>query len=255
MAATESLEVLLIHLGRRDFALPLGQVRYVSAMPTDFAYAGAGAEEFFLFEGAALPYLPLWDRLKQDSSYKEYADLLTMLPQRRQDHIDWMGALETSLRQGAPFAKARSPHECAFGKWYYAYQPADRRLGLLLGRFEAPHAHVHGLADELLGLAEQGRRDEALSRFKAAEDTVLHDLLRLFDAAETLVNELQRRILVVFDDEGTPRALGADGVRDIVTVPPERVQRGGASGGGERTLLILDDGRVVPLLDEAVLRP
>lgn len=253
MSGADEMEVLLVHLGKHDFALPLRQVRYVSAMPADFSHAGADAEDFFLFEGTALSYVPLWDVLKQESSYKEYADLLEMLPQRQQDHRDWMGALETSLRQGVAFSKARNAHDCAFGKWYYSYKPTDRRLALLLGQFEIPHVHIHGLAERLLGLAEQGRRDQALAEFQEAEHTVLADLMRLFESAKALVTELQRRIVVIVGEGERAYALGADGVRDIVAVPPERVQRNSASGGAGRgqTLLILGDGRVVPLLDEA----
>jgi len=255
MSDTENLSVLLIRLGKRDFALPLDQVRYVAPLPADFSYAGDQAEDYFLFEGGALRYVSLWDGLKQESTYQEYVELLSMLPQRRQDHLDWMGALETSLRQGVPFGKARSPYECAFGKWYYSYKPSDRRLTLLLGQFEMPHARIHGLADRLLGLVDQGRREEALAAFDEAEHTVLKDLMRLFDAARELVTELQRRIVVIVGDGQKSYALGADGVRDIVDVAADRVQRnaievGGAAGGP--TLLILEDGRVVPLLDQAM---
>lgn len=254
MAASDGLQVLLIRLGKRDFALPLEQVRYVAPLPADFVYSGDKAEDFFLFEGTAVAYASLWDALKQESAYAEYVELLAMLPQRRQDHVDWMGALEASLRQGLPFAKARSPYDCAFGKWYYAYKPTDRRLSLLLAKFEIPHAHIHGLADKLLGLADQGRREDAIAAFREAQQTVLQELMRLFEAAQGLVVELQRRIVVIVGQGEKSCALGADGVRDIVAVPPERIQRSQVAGAAAQaqTLLVLEDGRVVPLLDEAM---
>lgn len=252
VSSASSLEVLLIRLGDRSFGVPLADIRYVAPMPADFASRGAKAAEHFVFEGSPLPYVPLWDRLGQDSCYLEYEEMQAMLPQRRQDHLDWMGALDDSIRSGAPFAKARNPRECAFGKWFYAYHPKDRRLALLLGQFDHPHAVIHGLADRLLGLVEQGQRGEALRQFDEAHDTTLAKLMQLFEAAQRLVAELQRRIAVVVSDGEHTCALGADGIRDILTVRPDQMKSGKAGGLAAKStsaLLVLDDRNVVPLLN------
>lgn len=177
-----------------------------------------------------------------------------MLPQRRQDHLDWMAALEDSIRSGGAFAKARNPHECAFGKWFYGYRAKDRRLALLLGQFEQPHAVIHALADKLLGQAEGGQRGEALRAFEEARQGTLATLMRLFDSAQGLVVELQRRIAVIVADEELTCALGADGVRDIVSVPADQVRHNagkvaGAASRASSALIILDDRNVVPLLN------
>ena len=253
VAAAADLEVLLIRLGGRIFGVPLGDVRYVSAIPSDFASGGAGVADHFVFEGNPLPYVSLWDRLGQTSEYAEYQEMQAMLPQRRQDHLDWMAALEDALRNHTPFAKARSGYDCAFGKWYYGYRARDRRLSLLLGQFESPHATIHALADKLLGMSECGQGAEALHAFEEARHSTLATLMRLFDSAQGLVVELQRRIAVIVAAGADSCALGADGVRDIVTVPAERVKQNTAKGGAAAqvtsALIILDDHNVVPLLN------
>jgi chemotaxis signal transduction protein len=248
----EDFEILLIRLGDRNFGVPLAQVRYVSPIPADFASHGARAADHFVFEGSPLPYVSLWDRLGLTSCYGEYEEMQAMLPQRRQDHLDWMGALEEAIRGGGAFAKARNPRECAFGKWYYGYRSQDRRLALLLGQFEQPHAVIHGLADTLLGLVEQGQGGEAMNRFEEARHTTLAKLMQLFDAAQRLVVELQRRVGVIISDGETTCALGADGIRDIVSVSADQVKSGKAGGLASRAtsaLIVLDDRNVVPLLD------
>jgi chemotaxis signal transduction protein len=250
--AGADLDVLLIRLGDRSFGVPLAHVRYVAPMPADFVSRGAKAADHFVFEGSPLTYVPLWDRLGQDSSYAEYEEMQAMLPQRRQDHLDWMAALEDSIRGGTSFAKARNPHECAFGKWFYAYHSRDRRLALLLSQFEHPHAVIHGLADSLLGLVEQGQGGEALRQFEDARSTTLAKLMQLFDAAQHLVIELQRRIAIIVSDGESTLALGADGIRDIVSVPAEQVKSGKAGGIAAKStsaLIVLDDRNVVPLLN------
>ncbi|MDK9723966.1 MAG: CZB domain-containing protein [Sterolibacteriaceae bacterium MAG5] len=249
--ASGDLEVLLVRLGPRVFGVPLSHVRYVAPMPADFASAGADAAEHFVFEGEPLGYISLWDTLGQPSLYAEYGEMQAMLPQRRQDHLDWMAALENSIRTGVPFAKARSPRECAFGKWFYAYQSHDRRLGLLLSQFEQPHAAIHALADRLLGMKEAGQGSEALTAFEQARDTTLATLMKLFDSAGQLVVDLQRRVAIIVAEGDATCALGTDGVVDIVVVPPERAKHGSGKATSRATsgLVLLEDQSVVPLLD------
>jgi chemotaxis signal transduction protein len=245
-AFDKELEVLLVRIGGRTFGVPLAEVRYVAPMPVDFAWSGAAVADHFVFEGSPLPYVSLWDRLGLASEYAEYTDMAAMLPQRQQDHLDWMGALEHSLHARTPFTKARDPHECAFGKWYYAHHSKDRRLSLLLGQFEHPHAEIHSLADKLLGMDSAA----AMQAFEEAKNTTLATLLRLFDAAQKLVLELQRRIGVIVAGGDDVCALGADGIRDIVTLAPDRIkQSSGRAAHMATALLVLDDRNVVPLLN------
>lgn len=253
-SGADDLPVLLFRIGGHSFAIPLSHVRYVAPMAADFVASGSEAEKYFVFEGEPLDYLSLWDQLGLKSEYLEYQDMQSMLPQRLQDHIDWMGALESAIRNGTQFTKARDPHECAFGKWFYAYHAHDRRLALLLGQFEQPHATIHSLADKLLGLAEHGQTAEALRCFEEEKQTTLATLLRLFDAAGKLVTELQRRIAIVAASDGVACALGADYVLDIVTVPSSRLRATAKRAAEGRSLpvsqlIVLEDQSVVPLLD------
>lgn len=160
-----------------------------------------------------------------------------------------MAALETSIRSGAPFTKARSPHDCAFGKWYDSYHPKDRRLALMLTQFASPHAEIHGLADTLLGMAEGGQTDGALGQFAASKETTLALLMKLFDSVQQLVQELQRRVAIVMDDGEETCALGADSVRDIVTIPAGKIRQGDKDAEATAALVILEDGSIVPLLN------
>lgn len=248
-----TLEVLLIRLGGRRYALPLADVVYVATLTPEFRAQGGDCETHFVFEGEPIGYVSLWDALHQPSEYTEYEEMIASLPQRKQDHLDWMAALERSIHGSEPFSKARDPRACAFGKWYYGYMPKDRRLVMLLAQFEQPHDLIHGLADRLLTLAESGQVDEAMRGLKEAHDTTLKQLLTLFDSALVLLNELRRRIAVIIGTGDERRALGADGVISIVTLPGERYRHDGKQVAGGRAptagLLILDDQSVVPMLN------
>lgn len=250
----KNLELLLITLGSQQFGLPLEDIRCVSPLPAGFANCGTEAETHFVHEDSPLPYVSLWDRLGAKSAYAEFEELHSMLPLRRQDHLDWMAALESSLRSGVPFAKARDPRACAFGKWFYNFRGHDRRLALLLDQFETPHANIHLLADRLLELADGGRQAEALQAFEDARNGDLAVLLALFDSTQKLVLELQRRIAIVVANAGHSCALGADRVQDIVSIPADRVKRNGAhaariAAGPMSALVVMEDQKVVPILD------
>ena len=248
------VQLVIFQVGNRVMALALEEVEHILQLGGGREAEGGISVDggVILFRDEAVPWRPLWEPLAAPSIYREFDELAQTLPQRRQDHIDWMAALEHSLVNDQPFAKARSPYECAFGKWFYAYRASDRRLSLLLAQFEQPHAIIHGLADRLLGMAENGQQAAALAEFETARATTLATLMQLFDSTTQLLIELQRRIAVILGSGAQARALGADAVRDIVLVPAERCKAGHGSGP-TNGLLLLDDGSLVPLIDWATL--
>lgn len=257
---SDDLDVLLVGVGSRTFGVPLKNIRHVAAMPPDFAAQGARIESHFVFAGVALPYISLWNHFLLESCYEEYVQIEAMLPQRCQDHLDWMVALENSIRTGIPFSKARNQHECAFGKWFYSYKTENLQLSLFLSQFEQPHAMIHQLADQLLDMAASGKKECALARLQQSKNTTLKRLLELFDFTATLVHDLQRRIaLITTTQDGETMALGADSVIDILKVPAHSIQKNtsrtqsGSTSGAIPALLVLENQTIAPLLDVGVL--
>lgn len=246
---TNAVDILLINIGGRCFGLLLSDVRHICPIPSGFVSYGVGIDEHFVFQDQPLPYISLWNLFGLKSEYAEYEDMQMMLPQRRQDHLDWMDALEDALQNGTKFSKVRNPRECAFGKWYYDYRTRDLRLSLLMRHFEQPHAEIHRLADRLLGLAETGQVRNALQAFEESKNTTLAELLELFDSTQELLAELQRRIAIIVADSHNAGALGADAVRDIVTIPAERIKPSSGIGtSATSALIVLDEQTVIPLI-------
>jgi hypothetical protein len=245
-----NLDVLLIKLGGRCFGLPLSNVSHICAISPNFAAYGAKVEDHFVFQGKPLPYVSLWNLMELKSEYAEYEEMQAMLPQRRQDHIDWISALEDAIRNNTTFSKARDPHECAFGKWYYSYNAKNQRLSLVMRYFERPHAEIHQLADRLLGLVETGQNSDALHAIQESKNTTLAELLKLFDSTQELVSALQRRIVIIAADGDDACALGADGVHGIVAVPVEQIKQSERIGAqGMSALIVLEDQTIVPLIN------
>lgn len=252
---SEVLEVLLARVGRKLFALPLGTIEHI--LPVDGnESARADLSGVLSFQGEPVAWHPLWPLLEETSCFATLDEIGTLLPQRRQDHIDWVGALEQSLNTGAPFTKARTHRDCAFGQWYYAYHTDDRQLCLTLEQFEAPHARIHALADKLLGLAEAGQRVEALAQLAAERETTLARLLQLFDRLVALLPTLKRQQAIIVTDQECRHALGIDGVVDIHAVSPDQFRPTMGEFGGLHPagfVLGIDNGQPVPLLDAGIL--
>lgn len=222
-------------------------------MAAEFVGRGELTEDYFLFENSPLPYVSLWNKFNLQSEYIEYEQMQVMLPQRRQDHLDWIAALEDSIRTGCPFTKARSHRECAFGKWLYSYSTKEMQLSVLLMQLESPHALIHQLADKLLGLADTGKGQEALDALSKAKEGTLTKLLELFDLTDALAEMLQRRIAIIFSHESERYALGADGIKDIVTIPTEQIKKIACDSKNLGSphlneILVLKDETIVPLL-------
>jgi chemotaxis signal transduction protein len=244
------IDVLLIMLGGRCFGLPLSDVSHICDIPPNFASYGSKVEDHFVYQGNPLTYVSLWNLLGLKSEYAEYEEMQAMLSQRRQDHIDWMSALEDAIRNNTTFLKARNPRECAFGKWYYSYHTKILRLKLVIRYFERPHAEIHQLADRLLGLVETGQNSDALHLLQESKNTTLAELLDLFDSTLELVAALQRRIVIIAVDGDDACALGADGVHDIVAVPVDHIKQIEEIGAQEMSsLIVLDDQTIVPLIN------
>lgn len=253
------MEVLLITLNTQVLGISLDQTHHITEMPQGFACMG-NSERHFVFQDKPLKYVSLWDELKQPSAYADYEEILEIFPKRRQDHLDWLDSLETSIRTGTPFQKARNPHDCSFGKWYYKYHPSDQQLLSSLRQFEEPHTAIHALADHLLELTEQGGREEALATLEYVKSTTFSNLIYLFNSVPSFVRQLIRRVAIIVGQTEASCALGADGVCDIINVRPDQITWLSESTETKRQksqtisgLIILEDSSVAPLIDWCAL--
>ena len=152
-------------------------------------------------------------------------ELLDILQAREQDHLDWLDALEESIKTDVPFTKARDPHQCAFGKWYDSFTTRDAAFAEILERFDEPHRQIHALADELLELKARGDMDEALYRLDIARNTVLRRLRKTFHHARVQLKESIRDVVLNLTTDGETPMVGLkiDEINDVITYPRERL--------------------------------
>ncbi len=174
------------------------------------------------YQGAPVPVYDFAHRLGMDSGRQVKQAMIAKLDETEQDHIQWLDALEASLRDGVPFTKARDPSRCAFGRWYATFTTRDDVLREIMEQFNSPHARVHSLADELLTLASTGRRDDAIERFNVERMTTFRRLRTLFAEARDQIQEMSRTVLLFLTDGHAPRVgLRIDEIDDVVSFSAE----------------------------------
>ncbi|MCB1644461.1 MAG: CZB domain-containing protein [Pseudomonadales bacterium] len=208
---------LTFRVGNAAFALAVGCVRYITSRDaiTTRTVPDTSYERHSVFEHDGLP-VPLYrfsELIESHSRSDESAALIELLKARKQDHINWLDALEHSLRSGEPFVKATDPHKCEFGRWYDNYQAEDQELQEILVRFDAPHKHIHSLAERLLDLAltDEGKV-ESLKIIAEERHATLRQLLELFDQAQARLQDMTKPVVIILENGSRSFAIELDSI-------------------------------------------
>lgn len=126
----------------------------------------------FPYRDKSITMFDLRTALRQPSMEEEYAAFSKMLDDRRQDHINWVNALEHSIETGERFTLATDPHQCALGQWFDHFHSDSQEITLRLSKLDAPHKKLH----ESALLVEQCRQQGDEEEQEKCIQQVLHDI-------------------------------------------------------------------------------
>ena len=211
---------ITFRLGNARFALQVDCVRYITAANTlkkrETPDEQKNSHTLFDFNGEAVALYHFGDVIGAHSQAKSVEELITLLDQRKQDHINWIKALKNSLQTGEPFKKATDPHQCAFGQWYDNYTPDDDELADILARFDAPHKRIHALAEKLLNMAKTPEGAQAaLGVLEDEERSTLNELLEIFGLAASRLEDILKPVVIIIALDKTHYAIELDHIEDI----------------------------------------
>lgn len=216
---------ITFHVGQAEYALSVRYVRYITArasLQTRSAPDRQGPPStVFDFEGKSVVLHRLCNLVNSGSQLDESTELIDLLNSRRQDHINWIDALEYSIKTGERFEKATDPHKCAFGVWYDRYQPRDPELKKIMERFDGPHQRIHSLAENLLHQAHHlGELTQAIQALEAEKNSTLKELLVLFNEAISRLEEMIKPVVLVLQDGRRLFGLEVENIGDIRDFSP-----------------------------------
>lgn len=149
--------------------------------------APASITGIFLYRGTSIPMLDMRTVFGVPSLQDEYKEFSAMLKARKQDHINWVDALNRSVEQNEKFTLATDPHKCAFGKWYDSYQPESQIIAHHMRKIDEPHRKLHKAALDIEQCnkdCNDCEREECLkSVMDRAEKEYMPKVLSLLDEA------------------------------------------------------------------------
>lgn len=214
-----TLAVITFSTTQASFAIPLEQVLYIEKdvkRNIQLNELDQFNHEVITFQNKTVELHDFNRLIGTESHEATMTALVTQLNEMEQQHIDWLNALEDSIKQRTPFTKATDPSKCAFGQWYARFDTNNEELKEVLTRFDQPHRQIHSLAQELLGLAH-GNQNSALEILERHRSTTLAELIGLFQLAkERALSSIRPIILFVEHNVGRISALRLDNINDIV---------------------------------------
>jgi len=147
---------------------------------------------------------------------EEVGGVVSILSQRKQDHIRWLNELKASVEENRPFTLTTDPHKCEFGKWYDTFKTDNFILADQIQKFDRPHRKIHELAIEIEKMVEADKRDAALERIHHAWNKELKVMIDLFDSTYEVVCANLREILIVLAERmETPYCLVVDEIKEV----------------------------------------
>jgi len=181
----------------------------------------------FPLRGGSVTMFDLRAALKLKSMDEDFSDFTAMLDARKQDHVNWVSALERSIETSERFTLATDPHKCNLGKWYDNFKTNSSELSAHLARLEEPHRKLHEVALRAERCIEARDRDAVAdckkSVFEEARDEYMPRVLDVLESAKEIfrAREFQEMVLVLSGDTGL--GMVVDEVLSVETVEEEEL--------------------------------
>lgn len=145
----------------------------------------------FLQRGEVVPLLELRKCLNKITLKEEYESFVDMIEQRKMDHVVWVDTLRQCIEQNEVFPLATDPHQCAFGKWYDAYNTKVHSVKHHLAKIDEPHRKLHETAEETFRCEQNCdacEREQCLKEsLRLATEEYMPTVLALLDEAKEVM--------------------------------------------------------------------
>lgn len=183
MHVDSDLPSIVVRLNGVQYAIPSRHVLSILEVPKTIPFPDSPdyVRGLFTLRDYSIPLIDMRKLLKSDSIPEILRDFHEMLSLRKQDHNNWVLALERTVQNGEPFTLATDPHHCKFGQWYYQYETTNHTLAHSLRNIERPHEELHQSAHIVLDLLNSGRKQEAEQIVKNIRDHYYPILIGLLD--------------------------------------------------------------------------
>lgn len=212
--------------------------------------------------GSIIPVVNLRSLLGLPSIEAQAQELIDLIDARERDHVEWLDALEASIRSGREFDKQTDPTQCAFGRWYAETMNNEAQLQFLsrfdqtlkttLAKMDGPHKRIHRLADRLLGKCDESGTESALALLEEERASTLGELQQLFAKIRTAAESGIKTMLIITELGERRAAFEVDAVHTVKDCPDDDIEALPDTATGSefmRGLVHQGDGKYVLICD------
>ncbi len=218
---------LVFNLAGQKFAVAIENIKEIIPLPEISPLAGSDDSDrgIFKLRNQTIPLKDTRKLLRLPSLEEEDQKLIELLEEKKLGHIKWIENLEASLLEGKPFTGATDPRKCDFGRWYDNYETDNINLSLFLIQFDYPHKRIHEIGKTLLEQKEKVGVSGTKRELEKLKENEFQTMLKLFEEAPKLIRESHRELAIVYEIDGTVKAITADQVDGIFSIAPEMIQQ------------------------------
>lgn len=196
-----------------EYVLSLHPIDKITPLPN----APMGSRGVISFRGNMIELVNIQKILGVQSLEEKVTTFVDVMDQRKEDHINWVETLKKCTQNKTEFTLTTDPHQCAFGKWYDAYDLSKTNITFhsAFAKFDKPHKAIHQVGVKADELIKRGKHDEALELIEKTKDTELAQMMGIFDEIKQAYKESNREIVVVIGNEKNTISIAVDNILAI----------------------------------------
>ncbi len=178
----------------------------------------------FHYRGKTITMFDLRLVMKMDSREKDFSDFCDMIDARKQDHINWVNALDETAATGAPFKLATDFHKCALGRWCDSFQSDVAEVNFQIKKISDPHRLLHETAgkvhDILEDMSNEKRHESAKAIVDQLRKTYMSKVLDLLEETKGVFKDSYFREMALILSGGRNLGFVADNILAVEELSP-----------------------------------
>lgn len=224
---TDLNQYLVIEINNNLYAIPINPIKEIVIVPesTPMPNTPDYVRGLIKLRQNIITLIDSRKRLGFRSLDEIDSELIKMLQERKQDHINWLQTLIESVEKNKEFPLTTDPHACAFGKWYDNFHTDNYGLQVFMRQFDAPHKRIHAIAKRALTEREKNGVNAAMKIIEETRNTDLRAMIDLFDNAGEAIKQSHRELAIILEHNDSLVAITADNVSNIVNFENEHIQQ------------------------------
>ncbi len=244
-------QVLIFESSTNKFAIDLDYVLEIVRMPKymKIPNASKNVRGVMNLRDRIIPLIDLRRMLGFKSLEDEAKEMIDMLKEREQDHVNWVDSLIASVNDRTEFKLTTDPRMCKFGKWFYAFKTNNIVLSNFLSNFEKPHNSIHAMGIHVKELEHQNKFTEALDLCIDGRDKELVAIRKLFSELYNIVQTSYQEFAVIINTNGVLQSFNADKIDKIANISQESYAKleNDRFGGNVKEVINIDNSIVLKL--------